>query len=73
MQWGRASFDTRLCLQSVVCYTLCRRCCKNEIATGKGKNMRAGRHFRDFRPDCLSARLGKAVNSGAVSIVHLDC
>ncbi len=32
-------FGTRLCLQSVVCYTLCRRCCKNEVAIGKGKHI----------------------------------
>ena len=30
---------TRLCLQSVVCYTLCRRCCENAVATGKGKHI----------------------------------
>ena len=30
---------TRLCLQSVVCYTLCRRCCENAVATGEGKGI----------------------------------
>ena len=30
---------TRLCLQSVVCYTLCRRCCENEVAAGSGKGI----------------------------------
>ena len=30
---------TRLCLQSVVCYTLCRRCRKNAIAAGEGKGI----------------------------------
>ena len=32
-------FGTRLCSQSVVCYTLCRRCCKNEVAAGSGKGI----------------------------------
>ena len=32
-------FGTRLCLQSVVCYTLCRRCCENEVAAGSGKGI----------------------------------
>ncbi len=32
-------FGTRLCLQSVVCYTLCRRCCENEVAAGEGKGI----------------------------------
>ena len=30
---------TRLCLQSVVCYTLCRRCCENAVAAGEGKGI----------------------------------
>ena len=30
---------TRLCLQSVVCYTLCRRCCENAVASGEGKGI----------------------------------
>ncbi len=30
---------TRLCSQSVVCYTLCRRCCENAVATGEGKGV----------------------------------
>ena len=30
---------TRLCLQSVVCYTLCRRCCENAVATREGKGI----------------------------------
>ena len=30
---------TRLCLQSVVCYTLCRRCCENEVANREGKGI----------------------------------
>ena len=30
---------TRLCLQSVVCYTLCRRCCENAVAVGEGKGI----------------------------------
>ena len=36
-------FGTRLCLQSVVCYTLCRRCCENEVAAGEGKGIWSGR------------------------------
>ena len=32
-------FGTRLCLQSVVCYTLCRRCCENAVAAGEGKGI----------------------------------
>ena len=36
-------FGTRLCLQSVVCYTLCRRCCENAVATGKGKHIWSSR------------------------------
>ena len=32
-------FGTRLCLQSVVCYTLCRRCCENAVAAGEGKGV----------------------------------
>ena len=28
---------TRLCLQSVVCYPLCQRCCENAVAAGLGK------------------------------------
>ena len=27
------------CLQSVVCYTLCRRCCENEVAAREGKGI----------------------------------
>ena len=34
-----APFGTRLCLQSVVCYTLCRRCCENAVAAGEGKGI----------------------------------
>ena len=34
-----APFGTRLCLQSVVCYTLCRRCCENEVANREGKGI----------------------------------
>ena len=34
---------TRLCLQSVVCYTLCRRCCENAVATREGKGIWNGR------------------------------
>ena len=34
---------TRLCLQSVVCYTLCRRCCENEVAAGSGKGIWSSR------------------------------
>ena len=30
---------TRLCSQSVVCYTLCRRCRENAVATGEGKGI----------------------------------
>ena len=30
---------TRLCLQSVVCYTLCRRCRENTVAAGEGKGI----------------------------------
>ena len=30
---------TRLCSQSVVCYTLCRRCCENAVAAGEGKGI----------------------------------
>ena len=42
--WGvpkgaKPPFGTRLCLQSVVCYTLCRRCCENEVAAGEGKGI----------------------------------
>ena len=36
---GNAPFGTRLCLQSVVCYTLCRRCRKNAVAAGVGKDI----------------------------------
>ena len=36
-------FGTRLCLQSVVCYTLCRRCCENAVATREGKGIWNGR------------------------------
>ena len=36
-------FGTRLCLQSVVCYTLCRRCCENAVAAGEGKGIWNGR------------------------------
>ena len=32
-------FGTRLCSQSVVCYTLCRRCCENAVAAGEGKGI----------------------------------
>ena len=34
-------FGTRLCLQSVVCYTLCRRCCENEVAPGRARAFEA--------------------------------
>ena len=34
-----APFGTRLCLQSVVCYTLCRRCCENAVANREGKGI----------------------------------
>ena len=34
---------TRLCLQSVVCYTLCRRCCENAVANREGKGIWNGR------------------------------
>ena len=30
---------TRLCSQSVVCYTLCRRCRENAVAAGEGKGI----------------------------------
>ena len=30
---------TRLCLQSVVCYTLCRRCRENTVAAGESKGI----------------------------------
>lgn len=30
-------FDSRLCMKSVVCYTLCRRCCRNKVAAGEDK------------------------------------
>ena len=30
---------TRLCLQSVMCYTLCRRCRENAIVAGEGKGI----------------------------------
>ena len=36
-------FGTRLCSQSVVCYTLCRRCCENEVAAGSGKGIWSSR------------------------------
>ena len=39
-------FGTRLCLQSVVCYTLCRRCCENEVAAGEGKGIWSSRKTR---------------------------
>ena len=32
-------FGTRLCLKSVVCYTLCRRCRENAVAAGEGKGI----------------------------------
>ena len=32
-------FGTQLCLQSVVCYTLCRRCRENAVAAGEGKGI----------------------------------
>ena len=32
-------FGTRLCSQSVVCYTLCRRCRENTVAAGEGKGV----------------------------------
>ncbi len=38
---GGIPFGTRLCLQSVVCYTLCRRCCENEVATGRASTFEA--------------------------------
>ena len=38
-----APFGTRLCLQSVVCYTLCRRCRENTVAAGEGKGIWNGR------------------------------
>ena len=33
-----ADHETGL-LTSVVCYTLCRRCCENEVAAGSGKGI----------------------------------
>jgi len=30
---------TRFCLQSLVCYTLCRRCRENAVAAGEGKGI----------------------------------
>ena len=36
-------FGTRLCLQSVVCYTLCQRCCENEVANREGKHIWSSR------------------------------
>ena len=36
---GNAPFGTRLCLQSVVRYTLCRRCRENAVAAGEGKGV----------------------------------
>ncbi|WP_207718469.1 hypothetical protein, partial [Enterocloster clostridioformis] len=30
---------TRLCLQSVVCYALCRHCRENEVVAGEGKGI----------------------------------
>ena len=38
-----APFGTRLCLQSVVCYTRWRRCCENAVATREGKGIWNGR------------------------------
>ena len=42
--WGfpkgaKPPFGTRLCLQSIVCYTLCRRCRENAVAAGEGKGI----------------------------------
>ena len=41
-----APFGTRLCLQSVVCYTLCRCCCENEVANWEGKGIWSSRKAR---------------------------
>lgn len=42
--WGfpkgaKPPFGTRLCLQSIVCYTLCRRCRETAVAAGEGKGV----------------------------------
>ena len=34
--------------QSVVCYTLCRRCRENAVAAGEGKGIRSGRKTADW-------------------------
>ena len=41
-----APFGTRLCLQSVVCYTLCRRCCENAVANRDGKSIWSSKKTR---------------------------
>ena len=41
-----APFGTRLCLQSVVCYTLCRRCCENAVANREGKSIWSSKKTR---------------------------
>ena len=57
---GKAPFGTRLCLQSVVCYTLCRRWCENAVA-GVGQG-----HLKQQENRAVFGA-GQAANTGLVS------
>ena len=61
-----APFGTRLCLQSVVCYTLCRRCSENKVANREGKGIwssrKTGLWLRGVEPqaqDCFHQQTGR--------------
>ena len=63
--WGfqRGSpFGTRLCSQSVVCYTLCRRCCENAVAAGEGKGI-----FTAGKQGCDCAAWSRKRRTGFIS------
>ena len=53
---------TRLCLQSVVCYTLCRRCCENAVAAGEGKGI-----FTAGKQGCDCAAWSRKRRTGFIS------
>ena len=56
---------TRLCSQSVVCYTLCRRCCENAVAAGEGKGIfTAGKQGCDCVAWSRKRRTGFASRQG---------
>ena len=66
-------FGTQLCLQSVVCYTLCRRCRKNAIAAEEGKGIfTAGKQGCDCMAQSRKRRTGFISRQGVYGSYHFS-